>query len=456
MSDSHKIQLTLPSLPHDPPGAQRLRQALRDALRDVTFVGALGLATLSCGGGFEPLTTQGFEPRSCTPKGNWDAFSGVTFAAPQPDYAALQMNVGASGPLTATMGKKCATAKNLTACEAAVEAAITDNSGCNPGGCDPKIVTTLGDQVVALSRSNVAAVLAPIDSPNEAALIAALSRLSIQCGTAEKGGVRTVDGGAFEVRATSSRSDCETDDVIIRVEPTGSWKTVAVAGPPPNNGCAVGRMPDGLCTAEADPHETRWSLASHLTEAAQLEAASVPAFLVLARDLEACAAPESLVARAVASARDEVRHASIISKLAVARGGRACGPVTMAPTASKSLFALALDNATEGCVRETFGALVASYQATQASDKAVASAMAEIATDEAEHAALAHDIAQWLWPQLTETERAAVIRAHRQAVTDLHEALGREHDSDLYTGAGWPRPAIALALHERLAQQLWS
>ena len=53
---------------------------------------------------------------------------------------------------------------------------------------------------------------------------------------------------------------------------------------------------------------------------------------------------------------------------------------------------IALENATEGCVRETYGALVAHRQANIATDRSIRCMMQTIATDETNHAGLAWDV----------------------------------------------------------------
>jgi hypothetical protein len=61
--------------------------------------------------------------------------------------------------------------------------------------------------------------------------------------------------------------------------------------------------------------------------------------------------------------------------------------VAPAPPA-RSLEELAVENAVEGCVRETYGALTAIWQARTAKDPSVAAAVRRIARDETRHAAL--------------------------------------------------------------------
>lgn len=56
------------------------------------------------------------------------------------------------------------------------------------------------------------------------------------------------------------------------------------------------------------------------------------------------------------------------------------------PVTAPNLEALALENAVEGCVRETFGALCGGYQAARAADPVVRRTLAQITRDETTHA----------------------------------------------------------------------
>ena len=53
------------------------------------------------------------------------------------------------------------------------------------------------------------------------------------------------------------------------------------------------------------------------------------------------------------------------------------------------------ENAREGCVRETFGALIAMHQAERAGDPIIRRAMRRIAEEETRHAELAWEVASW-------------------------------------------------------------
>jgi hypothetical protein len=157
-----------------------------------------------------------------------------------------------------------------------------------------------------------------------------------------------------------------------------------------------------------------------LAHAAYLEAVSVPAFLQLSRQLQAHGAPRNLVARARRAARDEVRHARIMSRLARAHGGVVPEGRVIDP-GTPSLLEIALLNATEGCVRETWGAACTLAQSHNATDPSLRRAMRGIARDELAHAALSWDIAAWIARRLTPAERREVEAARRRAIAELED-----------------------------------
>lgn len=214
-------------------------------------------------------------------------------------------------------------------------------------------------------------------------------------------------------------------------------------------------MPDGLC-GEPAPANPTWTLRAFLSESAHLESASVPAFVVLARDLRDLGAPEEFIVASLAAVHDEVAHARVTNQLALEHGGSAWNEVTVEVKSHRTLFDVALENAVEGCVRETFGALVAGCQAMKAQDAAIARTMLQIAQDETRHAALAFAVHEWLLPQLSASERDKIQSAQEAAISSLRTTLTMQHEAEVYDAAGWPQPHEALALHDRLVAQLWS
>jgi hypothetical protein len=187
---------------------------------------------------------------------------------------------------------------------------------------------------------------------------------------------------------------------------------------------------------------------------ARLEAASVPAFETLQAELAAHGAPARLVAAARAAAVDEARHARLTGALA-RRFGAAVAPPQVAPMGVRPLEEVARENAVEGCVRETFGALVAAWQAELAGDRAVRRALGSIAPDEARHAELALEVRRWATPRLAPPARRSVEDAHEAAVRQLAAELAVEPPAELRRLAGVPTAPKALELLSRLTP-LWS
>ena len=155
-----------------------------------------------------------------------------------------------------------------------------------------------------------------------------------------------------------------------------------------------------------------------IAHAAWLEAASIHAFRRLARELEAHGAPDHLIRRARVCARDEARHARIMSRMARRRGARVPA-VVVRPTAARDLESVARENAVEACVGETFGALYAEWHAQHAPDPELREAMREIAPDELRHAALGWAVAAWAESKLDAQARARVRSARNEALTRL-------------------------------------
>lgn len=192
-------------------------------------------------------------------------------------------------------------------------------------------------------------------------------------------------------------------------------------------GCGVGRPPSGFAPRAANaPTEA----AERLARMAQLEAASVQAFAMLHDDLARHGAPPALLREILFAAGDEERHARDVRRVAEAMGAMV-PTVPELPRRARTLEELAIQNAEEGCVVETFGAALAAAQAENALDPAVRTMMARIAEDELRHAALSWWLAEWLDAQLDDAGRARVAEARLVGM----RAVEREVAS---AGAGVP------------------
>jgi hypothetical protein len=172
-----------------------------------------------------------------------------------------------------------------------------------------------------------------------------------------------------------------------------------------------------------------------LAAMAYLEAVSVHAFRRLERELAAHAAPPDLLRRARRARRDEVRHTAMTSRLARARGGSPRLPAAPSAQPVRSLFEIALENAVEGCVRETYGALAGLVEAQTSADASLRLAMRSIAADECRHAELAWAVHAWALARLSDAQRRRIESAMSDAVAEIgaHDPRGA---ALLFTEAG--------------------
>ena len=200
--------------------------------------------------------------------------------------------------------------------------------------------------------------------------------------------------------------------------------------------CYGGRRPDGLLPPVGPGRSSE--LAHWLACSAHLEAASIDAFLILARELEAHQAPAILVQASRAAARDELRHAAAMSWLALRRGSKPPVVQVTRGKESRSLEDIAHENAAEGCVRETFAALVACRQAAAASDPSIRRVMGEIAHDEIRHASLSWAVDRWASGMLGRSARRRLQDARRETVEKLLREVSTPISADLRKNAGLP------------------
>jgi hypothetical protein len=216
--------------------------------------------------------------------------------------------------------------------------------------------------------------------------------------------------------------------------------------------CTTGRRPDGLQPISRPSCKS--PVAVFFGECAQLEAASIVAFERMRAELVALGAPRALTRAARRAARDETRHARVTRALAKRFGGRTLRPTFERPR-PRALVDMALENAAEGLVRETFGAAIALWQADRARDSEVRRAMRQIADDECRHAELSWRVARWLHRKLTPVERERVSRRVRETVVTLRAEVSRAPDRVLREVAGLPSARQARDLLALLERNVW-
>jgi hypothetical protein len=228
-------------------------------------------------------------------------------------------------------------------------------------------------------------------------------------------------------------------------------------------GFCEGRRPAGLAPARlgrdgaalaAPPRRNASSTGLWFARSAYLEAASVDAFRILRRELRHHRAPAPLLRACSRAARDEVKHARATTALARLHGVRARKP-EVARREVRSLEAIAIENAIEGCVRETFGALLAVAQASEANDPVVRAAMTRIARDETRHSALSWSLNAWIDARLSPASRRRVAAARAKAIETLRDELDRAPRDLVTDRLGVPRGERAMDMLDALGRELW-
>ena len=213
-----------------------------------------------------------------------------------------------------------------------------------------------------------------------------------------------------------------------------------------------GRRPEGL--AEARDAEACCEVGALYAHVAWLEAASVPAFLRLAEELAAHGAPAEVVKAARRSAGDEVRHTRAMQALALRHGAR-MPEVELEPFQHRTLEAMCLENAIEGCVREMFGALVTGWQARTAADAEVRRVLEPIAQDELRHAELAWAVDAWASERLSADEVERLRRVRRETLSQLERDVSAQTPPErLVREAGVPTREQALRLLQGMSALL--
>jgi hypothetical protein len=351
-------------------------------------------------------------------------------------------------------GELCGDATDVAACMDAFAALPVESeiaySGFE-GDANRSVAYTRGDTAGALlSKEDIHAFLGEIDTAHDAWLLALADWHYVICDG--RNNAAEVDDGW--ILLTQSGGGCgEGDDIsnhVLHVSRAGEIEIVEselIERGDPN--CAVGRLPAGLCRGARRVAGS--PVGRFFADVAELEAAAVTAFGQLADELAVHRAPRALLRGALRSRRDEIRHARVTGALARRWGVRPTMP-RVRPIAPRSLVEVAADNAAEGCVRETFGALVATVQARRAADPVVRRAMRSIAIDETRHAALSWELAAWAQARMSPAERRRVAAHGRDAAERFAAAV--EYPEAVHRDAGMPRPDEARALFDALQRAL--
>lgn len=444
MTDAHRALRSLirQNTPH------LLRTYLRRLAAGSVLVGSV--AAGGCASSHFPPSSE-LDEIACS-SDRWDAAAGLAPAS-TPDFIGVYQADPMVGQVYSigSTGTACEGAGDRAACESSLSALLDEAMfGAR------FVVTTDADEIrVHGTDQELLDLLGPVDAPADAVLRAWHAGYSVRCGDVERSAVREVAGG-YEVVAVRTSGGCGTPLVTTRyllmVSTEGAITVLAEEEVEriDDAGCA-GRRPDGLLPAEGRVHGD--AVGHWLASIGRLEASAVVAFESLADELVHHGAPADLVTRARDAAADEVRHAALMQEQA-ARFGASPFACEVEPRPVRSLFSIALENAVEGCLRETYGALVAHHQALAARDRPLAAVMATIAEDESRHAELSWAIASWIEPRLTDAERHQLRFAQLAALAELRAEMQRAPDTRVMDLAGLPRPEIALGLLEELTRTL--
>lgn len=317
-------------------------------------------------------------------------------------------------------GEPCKTAAERAACEKQL-ADLHVASAQSPNAV--YLVFTRGDQVFALeNNSEMEEFLRPIDTKEEAFFVTAAKKNVVAgCGGRDELRWKRSDDG-FDVLVYDYTNSCapsggKVDRVVMHVSSNGDVSEREREWARDEGPCSEGRRPRGL-RSHGRAKRARSNLGAYFAKASHLEAASV------------------------VTSRLAKRFGATPSAARVKRGP------------NRSALAIAIENAREGCVRETLGAVIALHRAERAKDAEVARAMRSIASDELRHARLSWELMEWLDARLTARGRAAVRRAFEREIAALATELS-DPPRDVAEIAGAPDARTLRVLFDRIAAEVW-
>jgi hypothetical protein len=352
------------------------------------------------------------------PSGLWRPMSALK-PGQAVDFAALRGRASFAHPVVLqrdAAGVPCAQATEPRLCEAEMRRVSVMEAGAEPA----HILLVQGDTVRALKTlEDKVSWLGAIDTPDEALLLVDHLKIPIGCGQEANNEATLVSLRDTGYRVTTRTPDLCGNERLAYTVDVGSDGTVNIVDQKSmgRSGCAIGRRPPNLL-ARARQRDQAPRLARYFARVARLEAASVDAFEQLAEELRVLGAPRVLRAAAQKAADDEVRHARDTARLAERLGARAELP-RLSRRRLRSRAEVALDNALEGCVHETYSAYLATAQARLAAGTELSAPLARIAEDETAHAALAWQIASWLEPTLDPRARRRIDALRTAAIAHL-------------------------------------
>ena len=349
-------------------------------------------------------------------------------------------------------GPPCSQAVNPVECEQTLHS-LSHSFNTNA------LLVTKGDIVQVLqSESEVKTFLGELDNPQKVFSWMHVHGMSLSC-TFDDSAVKFNNNlnawqGVY-TEITSSCSPVVTERVLVNVNLVDySISEVGRAEIRRQDGVCIGRKPPGTLTFNpVNNHSACNSLGQSLARHAAYEAASVVAFEHLKKELASLGAPEYLLKRIEKAANDERRHAEQVAILAYYYGYTA-DTFSVKPTSFRDIETIAIDNIQEGCIGETWGALVGLYQAEKAKDPIIADTMRKIGLDEVGHASFSWEIQDWLLVRLSNSAKERVHKAQKNAIKKLKENIVEPYDQSHMLLAGLPEPHVAKQLADKLIQSL--
>lgn len=218
----------------------------------------------------------------------------------------------------------------------------------------------------------------------------------------------------------------------------------------------VGRIPNGLHLGKngMSTQSSVHTIGQYLADMTAMETAAITAFDYLTRELEAYDAPEALIARARQAVLEEARHAEMAGLLSASYEAEMT-EVTVDDFSLRSLYDIALENAVEGCVNETFAAACGLWQSEYAQLEVFREVIAHITDEEMGHAELSWAIHQWVMPQLSQVEQEQIRVAQAEAVESLVKDFKQESNPVLQQAFGLPTKEDAARLFAQLKDSVW-
>jgi hypothetical protein len=421
-------------------------------------VGSVGFMPAGAGAG--GTVSQPTSPTNTLPEGSQivacPLFSDMHLTE-EPDYIAVRrvrsepLVPDAGAPKDPTewqaWGTPCGTAPDQIQCQSDLEEAWPSPASrwLNVfSSAVSAVVTTTGQNVqVHETHEDILDLLGTIDTPSEALLWAAVNWYH---GTSCDSTPVRPDADGYTLW---THYQC-TGSHQLKIHADGTIDTISQT--PPNPALQCGRRPEGVQLTRSCSGQ---QVGDYFAELAQLEEAAVSAFDVMRNELIAFDAPQELLRAAERAQDDERRHTQQMGDLARRYGTEPAHP-TIAEALPRRLFDFALENAVEGCVRETLGAVHARYQSLRAQDPEVRTTLSGIAEDETRHAELSWAIHAWVQTQLSEDEREALRRAQQDAIATLRREAHSAQPTAVQQHAGSPDAVTALAMVDALEAQLWS